>query len=68
MPHSASAGSLRFCSHENSISAPLITVMNAVTAHSVGKLIRKFGLAKIGTARPPRRPSAGVRVLTAQCC
>ena len=46
MPHSASAGSLRFCSHENSISAPLITVMNAVTAHSVGKLIRNFRIGE----------------------
>ena len=58
MPHSASAGSLRFCSHENSISAPLITVMNAVTAHSVGTSRTTWETITVGIASPPH-PFAG---------
>ena len=58
MPHSASAGLLRFCSKANSSNRPPITVMNSVTANSVGTSRMTWETIMVGIASPPH-PFAG---------
>jgi hypothetical protein len=58
MPHSASAGVLRFCRKANSRNRPPITVMNSVTANRVGTSRTTWETMTVGIVSPPH-PFAG---------